>query len=83
MVRGGHFRSKTVVGHGIGHKDATLSVGCVGCVVCIEYRDVGKANRNANYLSVVHACTVATPLPGATEMASVINVCCCDGVAQA
>ena len=51
MVGGDHFPSKTVVGHGIGHKNAKLGVGRV---VCIKHRDFGETNRNANYLSAVN-----------------------------
>jgi hypothetical protein len=58
VVGGGHFGSKTVVGHGIGHKDATLGVDCV---VCTKHRDFDKTNRNANYLSaVIHQLEIAS-----------------------
>ena len=60
MVEGGHFRSKTAVGHGIGHMDATLGVGRV---VCMKHRDFGKTNRNANYLSAVIISTFVLLTP--------------------
>ena len=41
---------KTVVGHGIGHVDETLGVGCV---MCIKHCDFGETTRNTNYLSAV------------------------------
>ena len=50
-VGGGHFPSKTVVGHGIGHMNVTLGVGRV---ICMKHRDFGKTNRNANYLTAVN-----------------------------
>ena len=50
VVGGGHFPSKTVVGHEIGHMAAMLGVGRV---VCIKHRDFGETNRNTNYLSAV------------------------------
>ena len=50
VVGDGHFPSKTVVGHEIGHMVAMLGVGRV---VCIKHRDFGETNRNTNYLSAV------------------------------
>ena len=43
VVGGENFGVKTVVGHGIGHKDTTLGVGRV---VCMKHRDFCKSNRN-------------------------------------
>ena len=56
VVGGGHFPSKTVVGHEIGHMAAMLGVGRV---VCIKHRDFGETNRNTNYLSAVQPKTQA------------------------
>ena len=50
VVGDGHFPSKTVVGHEIGHMAAMLGVGRV---VCIKHRDFDETYRNANYLSAV------------------------------
>ena len=58
IVGGGYFRSNTVVGHGIGHMDATLGVGRV---VCITHRDLGETKRNATYLSEVYITIIMLP----------------------
>ena len=44
------------VGHWIGHMDDESGVGRV---VCIKPHDFGETNRNANYLSVVEALSLA------------------------